>query len=58
MNAAGAREAITQARQGWAPVVASLAGRFGDLDTAEEAAVLDEDGLPEDLQNCLEIEVG
>ncbi|RLK58797.1 RNA polymerase sigma factor [Actinokineospora cianjurensis] len=35
----GAREAITQAhRAEWARVVAALTKRFGDLDTAEEAA--------------------
>ena len=39
MNAADAREAVTQAhRQEWARVVASLTRRFGDLDIAEEAA--------------------
>src|SRR6266540_110493 len=33
------REAITQAHhEEWAPVVAALARRFGDLDIAEEAA--------------------
>jgi RNA polymerase sigma-70 factor, ECF subfamily len=39
MNGVDVREAITQAhREEWGRVVASLTRRFGDLDTAEEAA--------------------
>ncbi|NKZ04276.1 RNA polymerase sigma factor [Actinomadura latina] len=39
MNDAGVREAITRThREEWGRVVASLTRRFGDLDTAEEAA--------------------
>jgi RNA polymerase sigma-70 factor (ECF subfamily) len=39
VSAADAQEAVTRAhREEWARVVASLAKRFGDLDTAEEAA--------------------
>ena len=39
MSGVDVREAITQAhRREWARVVASLTKRFGDLDTAEEAA--------------------
>ncbi len=39
MNLVDVREAITQAQhEEWARVVASLTGRFGDLDIAEEAA--------------------
>jgi RNA polymerase sigma-70 factor (ECF subfamily) len=39
MSAADAQEAVTRAhREEWARVVASLTRRFGDLDTAEEAA--------------------
>ena len=39
MSGVDVREAITQAhRREWARVVASLTRRFGDLDTAEEAA--------------------
>src|SRR6266545_3073690 len=39
VNRVDVREAITQAHhEEWAPVVAALARRFGDLDIAEEAA--------------------
>jgi RNA polymerase sigma-70 factor (ECF subfamily) len=39
VSATDAREAVTRAhREEWARVVASLTRRFGDLDTAEEAA--------------------
>ncbi|MEU4804908.1 DUF6596 domain-containing protein [Actinosynnema sp. NPDC023587] len=39
MSAVDVREAITRAHHGeWARVVATLTGRFGDLDLAEEAA--------------------
>jgi RNA polymerase sigma-70 factor, ECF subfamily len=39
VNRTGVREAITQSHhEEWARVVASLTGRFGDLEIAEEAA--------------------
>lgn len=39
MSVVDPREAITRAHhEEWAPVVAALTRRFGDLDVAEEAA--------------------